>query len=655
MANGNMTPINPQLEQQDIFSQIQERMSKAKKTEAEAEAIRSKIESQKIQDKEIETKRLGQELQNKEQKLNLIRQEEEPAMTPVPQEEPGPSQEQNIFDVASEGYGRGQLGPEPTTQSMMPGQERAEDALVQDTITPTGPATEITAEQDEVDPQAEMIAKQAPDLTKDPTGDKTSAFIQGTGSTVLGEAQKESNLFGETISNLQNQLNSIGQTSEELNGLRQEASKHQQTIREMSQIRDDIVNQFKRQTEELDTERERLRQPSYRKAIQDIPVIAKIGAVIHAGIQGYLGNKDPLSLVNTLIDRNYQDQVAEFNLQSELLDKKENMIGRFYNISKDQQTAKFEYQKYMYDSAKDVYLQALQDERYTQQQKTAIQGQLNNVLMKKEEIDIAERRHRETLMSKQMETRYDRWHKDRMFGLKKEEVEIKRKGKGPNLASMRNVAGIPNVPFYDKKEAKEYTKALTPKKIALKSLGQVPKLAKELGEGKTIKSAWNTLLAFAGEKLPPLTRLSPAVRKAYVKREQLTRLLTQTALQARIQFTGGGNMNDNERRILLGYHNLAEKYNGGDIGDLELQDQLFSMIRGDYSILAEILQWESAHSAYSEFTSRSPIGDRIPFEQFAEKELKFTGKALQDVIRRHKGGGKFSVQLNPILPRENII
>ena len=333
-------------------------MPKLKKAEAEANKIQSDVTSQQIQNKKIQSEQLGQELSNKEQKLNLMTRMEGPDVSQ--QDQPfneknekwgspssswargyAPGTEQEYERKQNDGEG-GLFGVDVSgardafaTEEENPGgvfeDEETPDEMLEDEETPDG----MFEDEDDQGVSEQVVVPDQPDI-EDPYGNLIAQNITGGGGSVINEGSRVTKEIQRQINDIDNQISSIGKVPEELEESKMATNEIQSFFNETSKKYNHLIEEFKMQNEGLEKERKELVSPSYRRAIQDIPLVSRVSAIIHASIQGYLGSKDPLSLLNSLIDRNYQDQVAEYNIESELLDKKESTYSKMFAISKNQ-------------------------------------------------------------------------------------------------------------------------------------------------------------------------------------------------------------------------------------------------------------------------------------------------------------------------------
>ena len=76
--------------------------------------------------------------------------------------------------------------------------------------------------------------------------------------------------------------------------------------------------------------------PSYKKAIADINIIAKIMLVIGAGLRGYAGAQDPLSDINDIIEMHYQDQKAAYDSRLKEFEEEESFNTTLHKFTSDE-------------------------------------------------------------------------------------------------------------------------------------------------------------------------------------------------------------------------------------------------------------------------------------------------------------------------------
>ena len=198
----------------------------------------------------------------------------------------------------------------------------------------------------------------------------------------------------------------------------------------------------------------------------------------------------------------------------------------------------------------------------------------------------------------------------------------------------------------------EYKNTQVASSKVIRSSSSMNKIANDLGQKTFWKALKNIALSRAGETAGFLTLASPKVREAYEKAQTLTMGLIKTALSSRIEFTGGGNMNNQERQILNTFHGLKEKSEGTNIEGLELDNELNNLFKGRFDILVRTLQWEAANTGYINLISRGE-GVDMSFEEYCRDELGMKGELLQNMKRIGADGQTSTIiNLNPILPEQ---
>lgn len=681
MAN-NMTPINPQQQQQDIVSQILERTAKTKNLEADAikktadaNKINIEVEKTKAEIEKTKAEQLDKEIDIKTKKLNILDQQNK---TPTQED----SQQQNIFDITSEAYGEGQIGGEPYEEAgsapswaygrnpgemeQSPSVPDNKDGLLEVNVSGTRdvlggeeeiPEAGIFDDDDDRGVAEQIVVPEQPDV-EDPYGNVLGSKVTTGGSTAIQEESKYIKTLEEERDKIDNQIqNSVNIFSEELEDSKEERKKYSNFFNNLEKDYTNLLGTFKKQNEELDQSRKELITPSYRKAISDIPLISKVSAIIYAAIGGYLGQKNPLNLLEKLIDQNYQDQVAEYEMESELLEKKENYYSKTFNISKDAIITKSNFFQARYEQAMDEIDRSMNLKQYDNKQKNALLQIKSNLSLKIGEHIEMKREQQQKLVEKQAEKIFDHQLKlirdeEKLKGqMRRDIVKMKREGPEPRaIYSQSDPKKV--IVRYGVGANKLYTDAATSNNDTIttgKVSQQIMDIVERVGNKTLLKAAKSTILSKIGEKLPWTAKVSEKIQKDYNDFERLRLILIRMALSNRIAFTGGGNMNRDEASFLMRYHRLKFQKESGTMSEIELNDRMSDLIRGNFDIFTSVIAWENANSSYYKMKTTG-YGFDMSFKDYIKKEMKLKGNLLKDVLRMgHSNQSPTILQTQPIL------
>ena len=310
--------------------------AKAETKKVEAEAIKAQAEA-----KATETESLGKGLENQEKKLNLLDKDEKDAQDP----------QKGMFDKITTAEGDGK----PPQMQTMEGDGKPpekqllseKDQTVKDTI--MGGSVDSVPTPTEEEQQA-LDAQKGASLTQAPQGGvQPASFNQDMGQEQAPPPSPE--FTPPSIPQVEETKQSEGdfQTTE-FDTSKKDAYEAQlaKSFDEAEELKKDYnaykevhQEEYKKQKDKyMETTRQLAKakeeSPSYRQAIRDIPAVSKALALISATLAGAAGQKNPTAVIDQLIERSYADQKAQIDSKIGSLTTEQNLLGKIMEFSKDE-------------------------------------------------------------------------------------------------------------------------------------------------------------------------------------------------------------------------------------------------------------------------------------------------------------------------------
>ena len=366
--------------------------------------------------------------------------------------------------------------------------------------------------------------------------------------------------------------------------------------------------------------------PSYRKAMSNIGFFPSVIGIIDAGIQGYLMNKNPTQLIDELVAKELADQQNKYKAQQDFLKSQQTMYKQFYDLSKDEFEAESSVRAVLYKGISDR-IDSYSKVATNQQQIMHLQT-LNQEVKRKGAMEDA------VLKDKLQKNAQDKQMKQMELDFKREELAYKkeklRMGGGLGMKPLevvdrrvdfggRTYLDIPKGQLDKKEGVREVVTA------SRDSVGGAYRLE---NVAKNIK--WQDL----GKSLTALfSETGKASKRNF---DTLNKGLIQLMLKARIDFTGGGNMSEQEQRYMRQFFEVKD--GKWVLKDAQARLKIFlSYKKGEYKTLFNIVRKNAFFNALTRM-KQSPTFSGLSREaQYKEvaKDLGIKSKELNDYL---KGG-----------------
>ena len=387
-------------------------------------------------------------------------------------------------------------------------------------------------------------------------------------------------------------------------------------------------NQYRRQLIRNNELQRQLAQdpPTYRKAISNIGLIPAIIGIVDAGMHGHL-YENPTQLLDGLIERELSDQISRYRAGESYLQSQQYMYSQFYALNKDHFEAESSTKAMLYKGVQDQ-IDAYSKLAVTEQQRAQL-GNLSKEIRYKHQMEVAK------MQQAGEQNAFENAIKIAGLKIKQQEADIKQmkvtgaggSGLSPKERIDRRVP-FGGEDFYDipkgaldKKEGVRDT--IRASKKSVRGSYGLEKVASEITKGSGVKSF------FAGL---PFTDIGEKERARF---ETLNKGLIKLMLKSRIEFTGGGNMSEQEQRFLRQFYEVKE-------GKFILKNTqkvlkiLMGLGRGDYETLFKIVRKDAFFNALTEM-QQSPSFTQLNTEaqQYAltKKELGVSDKDLTDYLK----------------------
>ena len=402
-----------------------------------------------------------------------------------------------------------------------------------------------------------------------------------------------------------------------------EREEYQEKLPEIIQERLKIRNEFskqkqiyKKKIESLDNEYENLRMnpPEYRKSLSSLGLIKKTGALIHAGMFGDL-YKEPTEMLDKMVNR-------ELATQKQLYQAKKTHFDRF---GKQQMTI---YNKMLdilddEESAELATLNAIMKDQLVPIQHAAarITDEKKLSTWQKTIFDMKTKiaKNENDLKIKMWEKRQDLGIKNIKLGIDQQK-ELRTKKEGTIFLGRDDPQG-----FYIGKKAKEkFDTDVAVGTEVVQSMNYLGDLTKQINALKASK-------AFVAGTPDVVSKVGNEELRVF---DIVNKTLHKMALKSRIDFTGGGNMSDQEREILLDFYEVTDR---GRI--LKDTNQITGMLRkkykGRYKTVFNVIKSASFFKAVHEAQTKAPVL-RKEYKNLFRKVGQQMGVTNSDILKYTK-------------------
>ena len=353
--------------------------------------------------------------------------------------------------------------------------------------------------------------------------------------------------------------------------------------------------------------------PTYRQALADVDWFSKILSVVNAGMYGDL-HENPTMLLDDLVNRELADQQSVYASRLGYLKNEQSMYQQFYNLSKDELEAESSTLAVLYSGVADQ-IESYAKIATNEQQLVGLKAMSDDMRRKSAMEEMKIQQNAQTKA-------YD-------LAMKKIDLDMKKleyaqvtmpqpAGSGANLSPTERTdrrvdfAGqayydIPKGQLDKKEGVRQVIKA---GRRAVEGSYGLEKVGRSITKGDAFKSF------FAGA---PFTDFGEKERQKF---ETLNKGLIKLMLKSRIDFTGGGNMSQQEQAFLRQFYEVKE-------GRFVLKNTqkvlkiVMGLGRGDYDTLFKIVRKDAFFNSLTEM-EQSPMFNMLPK---AEK-YKMTAKDL---------------------------
>ena len=585
----------------DKDAEAQERIRNAEVGKAEAEADKIKAEAAKAQSevKSIDNETLGKGLENQEKKLSLLDKDEKDAKDP----------EQGLFSKAGSAVKNLFAGksdeekakedeaakntimggdpnslPTPTEeeQQKLQGQQN-QGTGQQGAVTPASFNQDVYAQQGMGQAPAPSHTPSRAPAAYQPQEGAAPEYRKTTFDTSQREAfEKESTEAFDEI--------------EELNKKRDKFQElHQKEWKKEKNKYLDTMNKLAKAKEE---------SPSYRQAVRDIPAVSKVFALISATLAGAAGQKDPGAVITRLIDRSYADQKAEIESKIGSLESEQNLLGKIMQFSKDE----FQTKNLFFNQVREQIVAKLSlaekganSESIRNNYKKLADDQ-HNLIEANKQADKERAHNRSRLAANDL---FTRWSKKEDLAIKGKALS-KTQGKmmtpaeqldyQNKLASGTVFVGKHKIKVGDPVAARRLKKELPGKIIMVQKTNKLVDVLEGKGDVKSMtkdqREYFQTIQDMKGDpgvwralkRWGAGAKVTAGFESKYEKTiDKIYSQLTEIAMAKRISATGGGPLNDSEKKML--YNIAGVTWKGADKFDPDLVKKgvARSIVSGSFS------------------------------------------------------------------------
>ena len=382
-----------------------------------------------------------------------------------------------------------------------------------------------------------------------------------------------------------------------LNKQEQEYKDYQTKVWDTFSKAQDAANYTRSKMDNLQTRLRTLNEnpPLRQQAVANVNFFGKVSSVIHAAMQGYLQGYGVVSqnaplLIDQLVEKEYNDIVSKYNAEKDTIGAEFNLLKQTMEWDNDETTAKMALHHQLY---------GMVQKQFENQLKNIDMNQLNE----KQKLDIQATLHA-------LDTKYAQGEnalKSTMFNIQasqrsgglspKDAMTLHYKAKADKRAEDKlaldkkavTITGVQggystSLTFADKAERKEVSTALGSGRKSLFGAKQILSYASKLGgikalSAKFAKSGW--------EKS----------KSALADFQNLQRTLVPIMLNHRIAFTGGGNMSDQERKVLWEYFLVGD--------DKATIESWLKQRAGEYGTLVSAIQKNAINESHNKLWASS--------------------------------------------------
>ncbi len=376
-------------------------------------------------------------------------------------------------------------------------------------------------------------------------------------------------------------------------------------------------------TENLNLQQEMAEQaPTYRSAISNVNWISKIVSLMDAGLLGHI-RESPTYMLDQFVQKELQDQMMIYKEKKGVLAEQRNAYERFFEIDKDLYNAEMATLGFLYkvagDNVKSLSNIATNYQTKLQLVQTVEELEHNRSMAEKKlEMNIQKNLEDRTRKNIELEfkARKDKREQQRevreqaKLGISLEKLDLQRE-KQEGVMKARSINLAPGADFsdiYDKDTLKETRQTLKTSRRSVMDL-RVLEADVEKMKGTTM---WKGLFAGLPVKFGD---------KELALAEDINKSLINAMLTRRIDFTGGGNMSQQEQKWLREFYNVeGGKYVLKDAQ--KISKILLNKWKGKYQQLFDLLKKDAFFNAYLDMEnspSFASLGESDKFKLISNK------------------------------------
>ena len=372
--------------------------------------------------------------------------------------------------------------------------------------------------------------------------------------------------------------------------------------------------------------------PTYRKALANLNWGQKLAGILDAAFNGHT-YENPMRMIDSFVAKELQDQVTQYNQKLGGLQREQTMYSQFLKLNKNHYDARYSVQAVLYEDISkriESYGQIVKNEK-----DRVLLNNLNQEVRYKHDMEIykLEESKRQKAFDNGIKIIGQRI-KIAELGIKEREMQRKEAQIGAGVPmGMKQTEAIDRRVDFGGKAYYDIPKQELSKKEGVRDVIRASKKSargsydlEKVGEKITKGSAFKSL--FAGL---PWTDLGEKERANF---ETLNKGLIKLMLKSRIEFTGGGNMSQQEQHFLREFYEVKE-------GRWVLKNSqkvlkiLMGLGRGDYETLFKIVRKDAFFNALTEMEKSPSFNIQEISQKYKEtaKDLGISNKDLADYIK----------------------
>ena len=358
--------------------------------------------------------------------------------------------------------------------------------------------------------------------------------------------------------------------------------------------------------------------PSFKKAVMNIGIGQVVIGILDAFMHGHL-HQPGEQLLDQLIERELADQMNAYKAKGDFLKNQQSIYGQFYNLSKDELEAEA--------STRAVLYKNIADE---------IAG-YSQMAQSQQELAKLEAMNKQVLFNHQQQLRsIDENAKQKAFerGIKLSELEIKKQKLALEKFKITDLGGLSKKERIDRRVSfggRDYYDIPKPelsKKEGVRDVIRTSKLA--------VTGSYNLEnVAKSITKISALKSMAADIpwvdwgEKDLAKFKTLNKGLIKLMLKSRIEFTGGGNMSEQEQRFLRQFYEVKEGrwFLKNTQATLKI---LMGLGRGDYDTLFKIVRKDAFYNTLKQMEQSPEFNAMTEQKKYAEV-IKGLGIKTKDI------------------------